>query len=98
MGTFRKELIALFAVASIGMLAPDAAMARGGIGGGSHGGNGSGRGGIGGFLRVADTAAFTTSGHDSVWAQLGGSGFLRRITTIIPMPGMTMAIMAIAIS
>src|SRR5580698_3139895 len=48
----RKTAIALFAVASIGLLAPDVALARGGGGGGGggHGGGGFGGGhGGGGF-------------------------------------------------
>jgi hypothetical protein len=47
----RKMMIALFACASVAMLAPDAAFARGGFGGGGggfHGGGGMGMGG-GGF-------------------------------------------------
>jgi hypothetical protein len=48
----RKSMIALCAVASLGLLAPDMALARGG-GGGGHGGGGGGfgggRGGGGGF-------------------------------------------------
>jgi hypothetical protein len=46
----RKTMIALFAVASVAMLAPDAASARGGgggHGGGGWGGGGGGRGGGG---------------------------------------------------
>ena len=47
---FRKSMIALFAVASISMLAPDVALARGGGGGGGgHGGFGGGFGGARGF-------------------------------------------------
>ena len=42
----RKTMIALCAMASIGMLAPEMALARGG-GGGGHGGGGGGRGGGG---------------------------------------------------
>ena len=47
----RKTAIALFAVASIGLLAPDVALARGGGGGGGggHGGGGFGGGHGGGF-------------------------------------------------
>jgi hypothetical protein len=49
----RKMMIALFACASVAVLAPDAALARGGFGGGGggfHGGGGGGfRGGGGGF-------------------------------------------------
>jgi len=53
----RKTIIALFAIASIGALAPGAALARGGHGGGGfhggfhgggfHGGRGFGLGGVG---------------------------------------------------
>ena len=46
----RKTMIALCAVASIGMLVPDMALARGGVGGGGHGGGGGGGGGRGGGL------------------------------------------------
>jgi hypothetical protein len=42
---FRKTMIALFAVASVSMLAPDLAAARGGGHGGGGGGGGGGRGG-----------------------------------------------------
>jgi hypothetical protein len=46
----RKTIIALFALASVGLLAPDAASARGGFGGGGgfHGGGGGFHGGFGG--------------------------------------------------
>jgi hypothetical protein len=44
----RKTIIALFAVASVGMLAPNLALARGGGGGGGGGGHGGGGGGGGG--------------------------------------------------
>jgi hypothetical protein len=43
----RKTIVALFAIASIGILAPDVASARGGFGGGGfHGGGGFGGGGF----------------------------------------------------
>jgi hypothetical protein len=45
----RKTMIALCAMASIGMLAPDLALARGGGGGGGGHGGGGGFGGHGGF-------------------------------------------------
>ncbi|HEY0910730.1 MAG TPA: hypothetical protein VGD75_10920, partial [Bradyrhizobium sp.] len=45
----RKTLLALAAIASIGLLAPDAASARGGFGGGHFGGGGFHGGGFGGF-------------------------------------------------
>ena len=55
----RKMMIALFACASVAVLAPDAALARGGFGGGGggfHGGGGGFRGGgmgMGGGFRAA---------------------------------------------
>ena len=54
----RKMMIALFASASVAMLAPDAASARGGFGGGGGGFHGGGgfRGG-GGFVVVVSAAA-----------------------------------------
>ena len=47
----RKMMIALFAAASVGMLAPSVASARGGFGGGGGGFHGGGGGGFhgGGF-------------------------------------------------
>jgi hypothetical protein len=45
----RKTLLALAAIASIGLLAPDPASARGGFGGGHFGGGGFHGGGFGGF-------------------------------------------------
>jgi hypothetical protein len=62
----RKSMIALCAVASIAMLAPDLALARGG-GGGGGGGHGGGGGGMGGGGRGA--AGFGGGG----WA--GGGSF-----------------------
>ena len=49
----RKTMIALFAAASVGMLAPSVASARGGFGGGGGGFHGGGGGGFhgGGFWR-----------------------------------------------
>jgi hypothetical protein len=44
----RKTMVALCAIASIGMLAPDMALARGGHGGGGGGGMGGGGRGMGG--------------------------------------------------
>jgi hypothetical protein len=41
----RKAIIALFALAAIGLAQPTAAFARGGGGGGGHGGGGGGHGG-----------------------------------------------------
>src|SRR5438105_11888027 len=45
-----KTMIALFAIASVGVLAPDAASARGGHGGGGGGGGGF-HGSVGGGVR-----------------------------------------------
>ena len=45
---FRKVMIALLAIAALGMLAPDVVSARGGGGGGFHGGGGGFHGGFGG--------------------------------------------------
>jgi hypothetical protein len=58
----RKTIIALVAAASVGMLAPNIALARGGGGGGGggHGGGGFGGGGGlpgGGLVEAASTAA-----------------------------------------
>ncbi len=62
----RKTMIALCAIASIGMLAPDVALARGGGGGhGGGGGFGGGGGGHGGF------GGGGFGGH----AAMGGGGF-----------------------
>src|SRR6266404_2073056 len=62
----RKTIIALVAAASVGMLAPTVALARGGGGGGGGGGHGGGGfGGGGGFH----------SGGFGGTAALGGRGF-----------------------
>jgi hypothetical protein len=63
----RKTAIALFAVASIGILAPDVALARGGGGGGGggHGGGGFGGGHGGGF----------GGGHGGFGGGFHGGGF-----------------------
>src|SRR6266850_3124630 len=45
----RKTIIALFALAAVGLVQPNAAFARGGGGGGHGGGGGGGHGGGGGF-------------------------------------------------
>lgn len=78
----RKTMIALFAAASVAMLVPDAASARGGFGGGGgfrggggfHGGGGGFRGGAigigGGGFRAA---AIGGGGFRS--AAIGGGGF-----------------------
>src|SRR5258708_11595103 len=51
MAMLRKTMIAFFAIASVGLLAPDVASARGGFGGGGGGFHGVGGGGFpaGGF-------------------------------------------------
>ena len=84
---FRKTMIALFAVASIGMLAPDVALARGGgrvvamaagghgggFGGGHVGGFGGGHGGFGG-------GSFHTGGFGGSFARstaIGAAGVAR---------------------
>src|SRR5258708_37945731 len=65
----RKTMIALFAVASVGLLAPNAASARGGFGGGGfHGGGGGFHGGGG-----CDGGGFGGGGFRS--AAIGGGGF-----------------------
>jgi len=46
----RKTIIALFALAAVGLVQPTAAFARGGGGGGGHGGGGGGGGGHGGGM------------------------------------------------
>src|SRR5229473_2660057 len=70
----RKTMIALFAAASVGMLAPSVASARGGFGGGGggfHGGGGGGfHGGGGGGFRGG---GFGGGGFHS--AAIGGGGF-----------------------
>jgi hypothetical protein len=65
---FRKTMIALCAIASIGMLAPEMALARGGGGGGGHGGGGGG-GGHGGF---------GGGGHGGFGGGFGGGNFAAR--------------------
>ena len=47
----RKAMAALFAIASVAMLVPDVASARGGFGGGGRGGGGFHGGGFGGGFR-----------------------------------------------
>ena len=72
----RKMMIALFACASVAVLAPDAALARGGFGGGGggfHGGGGGFRGGgmgMGGGFRAA-----AVGGGGFRAAGIGGGGF-----------------------
>ena len=62
----RKTMIALFATASVGMLAPSVASARGGFGGGGGGFHGGGGGGFHG-------GGFGGGGFRS--AAIGGGGF-----------------------
>jgi hypothetical protein len=80
----RKTMIALFATASVGMLFPSVASARGGFGGGGgggfHGGGGGGfhgggfhGGGFGGFRG----GGFGGGGFRS--AAIGGGGFQSRV-------------------
>src|ERR1700737_4604773 len=64
----RKTMIALFAAASVGMLAPSVASARGGFGGGGGGFHGGGFGG-GGF----HSAGIGGGGFRS--AAIGSGGF-----------------------
>src|SRR5258705_9909674 len=65
----RKTIVALFAIASIGMLAPDVASARGGFGGGGMGGF-RGGGGFGGFRGGGGFGGFRAGGIG-----MGGAGF-----------------------
>jgi hypothetical protein len=68
----RKTMIALFTIASVGMLAPGAASARGGHGGGGGGGGGYHGGGGGGFH-----GGFGAGGFRSV--AIGGGGNFRSV-------------------
>jgi hypothetical protein len=75
----RKTMIALMAVASIGMLAPDMALARGGGGGGGHGsggggGHGFGGGGFGGGGRGFSGGGFGGRGFNAVAVRGGNFG------------------------
>src|SRR6266536_1188021 len=63
----RKMMIALFACASVAMLAPDAASARGGFGGGGFHGGGMGGGFRGGGMGMGG-GGFRAAG-------IGGGGF-----------------------
>ena len=67
----RTMMIALFATASVAMLAPDAASARGGFGGGGGGFRGGGGGGFHGGGGSGMAAASAAAGW--VWAA-GASG------------------------
>jgi hypothetical protein len=77
MEMLRRTLVALFAIASIGMLAPDMALARGG-GGGGHGGGGFGGhgGGGGGFGRGGGGfgPGFNAGGFGSSFARTAAIG------------------------
>jgi hypothetical protein len=71
---FRKTMIALFAVASVSMLAPDLAWARGGGHGGGGGGGGGGRGGsFGGSFSGARAGGIGGASFSA--ARIGGSAF-----------------------
>lgn len=75
MAMLRKTVIALLAVASVGLAAPTMALARGGGGGGGHGG-GAFRGGTafhdGGFRGDESGRGF---GHDRDFGRRFGFGF-----------------------
>src|SRR5258706_4507511 len=75
-----KTMIALFAAASVGMLAPSVALARGGFGGGGggfHGGGGGGfhGGGGGGFHGGGFGGGGVPGGGACPRAGLSGRGF-----------------------
>src|ERR1700692_3083489 len=75
----RKTIIALFALAAVGLVQPTAAFARGGGGGGGHGGGGGG-GGHGGGMGGGGGHGMGGGGgfHSSAGfhgAGLGGGGF-----------------------
>jgi hypothetical protein len=57
----RKTIIALLAVASIGLVSPTVALARGGGGGGGGGGHGGGSFAMGGFNRGAMAGGFRSA-------------------------------------
>ena len=71
----RKTMVALCAIASIGMLAPDMALARGGGGGGGGGGHGGGGGGMGGGGRGGGGFGGGFGGHAGGF---GGGNFAAR--------------------
>ena len=77
----RKTMIALFAMASVGMLAPDAASARGGFGGGGGGFHGGGfhgggfHGGGGSFGGGFRGGGIGMGGGGFRAAAIGGGGF-----------------------
>jgi hypothetical protein len=75
MNMLRKTMIALCTVASIAMLAPGLALARGGGGGGGGGGHGGGGGGFGG----GHGGGFGGGGFGGARAGgFGGGGFAAR--------------------
>jgi hypothetical protein len=79
----RKTIIALLAVAAVGLVQPTAAFARGGGGGGGHGGGGGGgrgMGGGGGFHGGGFGGGFRGGGFHGGFASRGfnGGGFHRR--------------------
>ncbi len=73
----RKTMIALFAIASASLLAPDAASARGGFGGGGFHGGGFGGGGFrgGGFGGGFRAGGIGVGGGGFRAAAIGGGGF-----------------------
>jgi hypothetical protein len=86
----RKSMIALCAVASLGLLAPDVAVARGGGGGGGRGGGGGfgghvGGGGFGGGSFSAARAGGPGFGAAAVRSGSFGNSFAR--TTAIGAAG-----------
>ena len=86
----RKTMVALCAVASLGLLAPDMALARGG-GGGGHGGGGGGfggaRGGGGGFGGFSAGVRGGSPGFGAVAVRSGSFGNSFARTTAIGAAG-----------
>src|SRR5260370_2361039 len=81
MAMLRKTMIAFFAIASVGLLAPDVASARGGFGGGGGGFHGVGGGGFhaGGFGRSGfRSAANRGRGFPPPPIRGAGAALLRR--------------------
>jgi hypothetical protein len=85
----RKTMIALMALASIGMLAPDMALARGG--GGGHGGFGGGHGGggFGGGGRGFSGGGFGGRGFSAVAVRGGNFGNSFARATAVGAAGVT---------
>jgi hypothetical protein len=73
----RKTMIALCTVASVAMLAPNLALARGGGGGGGGGGHGGGGGGGGGHGGGFGGGGFGGGGGHAGGFGGGGGGFAR---------------------